>query len=155
MMTRWRRTTACERAAHWISLSLDNELGTLERAALARHLGRCDRCRETSAELGALTSLIRAEPQIEPPRPVDIVVPAWARGRTRAALQAAIVALAAAGAIFAGAAGLSQSGSVGSLGLPNADEQRLMAQEHVRIEPVVFLVAPEPSASSFASRALL
>ena len=30
-MGRWRRTTACERAAQWISLELDGELGELER----------------------------------------------------------------------------------------------------------------------------
>ncbi len=53
-MTRWRRTTACERAAQWISLELDGELGRLEQAALARHLRRCDRCLASSEEIGAL-----------------------------------------------------------------------------------------------------
>ena len=37
-MTRWRRTTACERGAQWISLDLDGELSRLEQTALARHL---------------------------------------------------------------------------------------------------------------------
>ena len=53
-MMRWRRTTACERAAQWISLDLDDELGRLERAALARHLGRCAGCRAASAEIGGV-----------------------------------------------------------------------------------------------------
>ena len=71
-MTRWRRTTACERAAQWISLDLDGELGRLEQAALARHLRRCDRCRASSAEIGGFTALLREAPPVEPARAIVV-----------------------------------------------------------------------------------
>ncbi len=97
-MTRWRRTTPCERAAQWISLDLDGELGRLEQAALARHLRRCDRCRRPSARLaGSPLSCGSAAGRAR--RPVAVVTPAWARRRARSAAargRARSIALAAA-----------------------------------------------------------
>ncbi|MGZ4382720.1 MAG: zf-HC2 domain-containing protein, partial [Gaiellaceae bacterium] len=65
-MMGWRRTTACERAAQWISLGLDGELSPLEAAALSRHLERCARCKSLSAELAGLTALMREAPLVLP-----------------------------------------------------------------------------------------
>ena len=62
----WRRATACERAAEWISLELDGELGFLERSVLHRHLARCEDCRSAGAAIDAFTQAIRAEPELEP-----------------------------------------------------------------------------------------
>src|SRR6516165_8534523 len=95
-MTRWRRTTACERAAQWISLDLDGELGRLEQAALARHLRRCDRCRSSSSEIGMFTSFLRDTPPVEPTRAVVVVTPEWARRRTRARIRGGVLAMAVA-----------------------------------------------------------
>ena len=52
-MMRWRRTTACERAAQWISLGLDGELRARDRAALDRHLERVRRAAARSARRSA------------------------------------------------------------------------------------------------------
>ena len=95
-MTRWRRTTACERAAQWISLELDGELGRLDEAALARHIRRCDRCQSSSLEIGAFTGLLREEPPVAPSRAVVVVTPAWAKRRARATIRGGALALIAA-----------------------------------------------------------
>jgi len=150
---RWRRTMTCDRAAQWISLELDGELTELERAGLARHLDRCENCRRTSAELGSFTRLIRAAPLVELSAPVAVVGP-----RARARRGAAVAALAASAAVAAVLVGLPHTGpnpSTGALGFRDAQQQRRFAQEHVRTELAVFLVAPTAAPSSFASRALL
>ena len=154
-MTRWRRTTACERAAQWISLDLDGELGRLEQAALVRHLRRCDRCRSSSGEIGGFTTLLRAEPPVEPSRAIVVPTPAWARRRAKATLRGGALALATAVAIFAGIAltqGTSTPGS--SLGFTDPGQQIQFAREHVLNEPTLFMVEA-PAAHSFADRALL
>jgi hypothetical protein len=66
-MASWRRTTACERAGQWISLDLDGVLGRLERDGLARHLGRCDRCRSLAGEIRGFTELLREAPAVGRP----------------------------------------------------------------------------------------
>jgi predicted anti-sigma-YlaC factor YlaD len=153
-MIRWRKTTACERASQWISLDLDGELTELERAALARHLERCDGCRAASDEIGGFTSLLREAPLVGLARPA--VVDSPGRARFRATRRAAVVALAAAAAVVASLMALPNSSttSASSLGFRNAQDQRRFAQEHVRIEPTVFFVAYVVPAPSFASRAL-
>jgi len=152
-MIRWRRTTACERAAQWISLDLDGELTGLERAALARHLERCDGCRLASAEIGGFTSLLREAPLVALARPVAVA--SAGRARLRATRRAAVVAVAATVAVVAGLTVLpSSSTSVSSLGFRNAQDQRRFAREHVRTEPTVFYVAYVVPPHSFASRAL-
>lgn len=156
-MTRWRRTTACERAAQWVSLDLDGELSRVESAALARHLRRCESCRSSSAELGAITSLLRGAPPVEPARAVVLPAPAWAARKARATLRGGALALAVAGAVFFAVSQFSsptaQSGS--SLDFSSIAAQRAFARDHVRSEPTVYVIANAPSAPSFASRALL
>ncbi len=156
-MTRWRRTTACERAAQWISLEVDGELGRLEQAALARHLRRCDGCLSSSIEIGAVTELLREEKPIEPSRPVVVVTPAWARRRARATLRGGALALAAALAVMAAVAVMPRSGGdpPSTIGFSDAQQQQAFARDHVQGEPTVFVVAEPPSAPSFAARALL
>jgi predicted anti-sigma-YlaC factor YlaD len=155
-MTRWRRTTACERAAQWISLDLDGELGRLEQAALVRHLHRCDRCRASSFEIGGFTGLLRAAPPVEPARAIVVPTPAWAKRRARATLRGGALALAAAAAIFAAMTALSTESTEGgsSLGFGGETEQIVFAREHVLNEPTLFAVEVPP-AHSFADRALL
>jgi predicted anti-sigma-YlaC factor YlaD len=68
----WRRTTACERARRWLSLSLDGETSDLEAAALDRHLERCPTCAGFAAELGGFTELLRSVPLAEPRRSLSL-----------------------------------------------------------------------------------
>ena len=153
-MIRWRRTTACERATQWISLDLDGELIELERAALARHLERCDGCRAASAEIGGFTSLLREAPLAELARPVAGDSPG--RARLRATRRAAVVAVAATASIVAGLTTLPRSDnpSASALSFRNVQDQRRFGQEHVQLEPTVVFVAYVVPAPSFASRAL-
>jgi predicted anti-sigma-YlaC factor YlaD len=156
-MSRWRRTTACERAAQWISLDLDGELGRLDQAALARHLRRCDRCRASSTEIGAFTTLLREAPAVEPARRVEVVTPAWAKRRARATLRGGALALA--GLVAAGAAVAVIPHSAGppssSIGLEGTKAQEVFVRDHVRAEPTLFVVADTPPTPSFGARALL
>jgi len=106
------------------------------------------------AELGTFTRLIRAAPLVALSAPVAVVGP-----RVRARRGAAVAVLAASAAVAAVLVGLPDTGgkpSSGALGFRDAQQQRRFAQEHVRTELAVFLVAPTAApASSFASRALL
>lgn len=155
-MTRWRRTTACERAAQWISLDLDGELGRLEQAALARHLRRCDRCRATNSEIGTFTTLLRDAPPVEPSRAVVVVTPAWARRRARAKVRGGILALAVAtaGAFAVAFLPRSESTPPSSIGFSGTQQQQF-ARDHARSEPTLFVVAETSPPPSLAPRPLL
>jgi predicted anti-sigma-YlaC factor YlaD len=156
-MTRWRRTTACERAAQWASLDLDGELSRLEAAALARHLRRCGSCRASSAEIGEFTSLLRDSPRIEPARAIVVPTPAWAKRKARATLRGGALALAVGASIFLGVSQLSPPAATGggSLDFSGTAAQQAFARDHVLSEPTVYVVANAPTAPSFAARALL
>jgi hypothetical protein len=156
-MTRWRRTTACERAAQWISLELDGELGRLEQAALARHLRRCDRCRVTSAEIGSFTTLLRDDPPIDPARVIVVPTPAWARRRARAKVRGGVLALTAAlGAAFAVVTlPHSESAPPSSIGFSGAQQQKAFARDHALSEPTLFVVAEDSLPPSLTDRPLL
>jgi predicted anti-sigma-YlaC factor YlaD len=156
-MTRWRRTKACERAAQWISLELDGELGRLEQAALARHLRRCEQCLSSSADIGMFTGLLRQEPPIEPARAVVVVTPSWARRRAKATIRGGALALTAACAAVLAVAVLPHSGSEppSTIGFTGTEQQQAFARDHVNAEPTLFVVADTPTAPSFAARALL
>lgn len=145
---------ACEWAVRWISLDLDAEISELERAALARHLERCDGCRAASVEIRGFTTLLREATLTEPATPPVVSSPAGTRyGVTR---QRAAVAVAAAVAVVAGLMSFPgfMTTAVSSHALLNAKEQRQLAREHVRIEPTLFLAADAPPPLSFAARAL-
>jgi ferric-dicitrate binding protein FerR (iron transport regulator) len=154
-MTRWRRTTACERAAQWISLDLDGELGRLEQAALARHLGRCDRCRAARTEYLGFTSLIREASPVEPQRLVTI--PPSPRAVRRTTLRGLAVSVALAAVVFGAFKAVPHSSGhpVSSLSFDSRAQQRAYAREHVRIEPTFFNATPAPTATPFAGRVLL
>ena len=156
-MTRWRRTTACERAAQWMSLDLDGELGRLEQAALARHLRRCERCRAANSEIGTFTSFLREAPPIEPSRAVVVVTPAWAvKRRARAKIRGGILALAVATAGAFAVAVLPQSESTppSSIGFSGTQQQEF-ARDHALSEPTLFVVAETSPPPSLAPRPLL
>src|SRR6266851_5159367 len=131
-MMLWRRAAACDRAAQWISLELDDELTVLERAALARHLQRCDLCRATRVEIGILTNLLREAPAAELTRPILVASPRGARRRVARPIAAA--ALAAAVAVATGITLLPGSGtpSRDALSFGSAQQQSRFGQEHVR-----------------------
>lgn len=153
-MTRWRRTTSCERAAQWISLDLDGELGRLEQTALTRHLGRCEHCRQRSVEIQGFTGLLRAAPLLEPQR--RFAVPRSTRATRRTTFRGAAIALVAAAAVFGGFSALPQSGTpVSALSFGGPKQQREFAREHVRIEPLPFGTEQGLSGSPFVARALL
>jgi anti-sigma factor RsiW len=157
MGMRWWRTSACERAAQWISLDLDGELSQLERAALGRHLSDCARCRELGADVRAFTTLMREAPLVELGRPVEL--PPARRARTRTAKRvaaslafAALTAVAVAGAAFYPSGGTSPNSA---LAFRNAQEQQRFANlETQRLEPAVFVPA-KPTVQSFAPRVLV
>jgi ferric-dicitrate binding protein FerR (iron transport regulator) len=155
-MTRWRRTTACERATQWISLELDGELSRLEQAALARHLRRCDRCRSANTDIGRFTSLLRAAPPVEPARAVVVVTPPWARRRTRAKIRGGVFALAVAIAGLLSVGVLPHSGGEppSTIGFSGA-EQHVFARDHAENEPTLFVVAESTPPPSLAGRPLL
>ena len=155
-MTRWRRTTLCERAAQWISLDLDGELGRLEQAALTRQRSQRRRCRATSAEIGGFTALVRQAPPVDPARAVVVTTPAWARRRGRTTLRGGVLVIAVAAAIFASLTAFSSSpGQPGTFGFANEAQQITFAREHVNNEPIVYVQDETPTPHSFADRALL
>jgi predicted anti-sigma-YlaC factor YlaD len=155
-MTRWRRTTACERAAQWISLELDGELGRLEQAALDRHLRRCDRCRATTGQMGAFTLLLREAPLLGPARAVVVEPPVWARRRARAALRGSVLALAAAVAGIFSIGVLPHSGRTPPSSVEVSwKQQQVVARDHARSEPRLFVVADEAPAPSLSVHPLL
>jgi anti-sigma factor RsiW len=154
---RWWRTSACERAAQWISLDLDGELSQLERAALGRHLDGCPRCREIGADVRAFTTLLREAPLAELYRPVELPAARRARARTvrrvGASLAFAMVtAFAVAGAVLFPSGGASPHSA---FAFRNAQEQQRFANmETQRLEPAVFAV-DQPTVQSFAPRVLV
>jgi anti-sigma factor RsiW len=52
----------CDRARQWASLELDGELSSFERALLENHLEGCPLCAEFHAEIGGMTTALRAAP---------------------------------------------------------------------------------------------
>jgi predicted anti-sigma-YlaC factor YlaD len=58
----------CERARHWASLRLDEELSTVEVALLERHLGSCQACRTFEAGIRSAAGLLREAPAELPAR---------------------------------------------------------------------------------------
>jgi predicted anti-sigma-YlaC factor YlaD len=53
---------ACDRARHWVSLELDDELSELESARLSAHVEGCAACRAFEADTRALTQRLRSAP---------------------------------------------------------------------------------------------
>jgi predicted anti-sigma-YlaC factor YlaD len=156
-MTRWRRTTACERAAQWISLELDGELSRIEQAALARHLRRCHRCKSTSTEIGMFTSLLRDSPAVEPARAVIVATPPWAKRRARAKIRGGVLALVVAigGMVSVAVAPHSGGEPPSTIGFSGAVQQRGFARDHAENEPTLFVVAENSPPPSLATRPLL
>jgi anti-sigma factor RsiW len=141
-MIGWKRTTACERAAQWISLDLDGELSPLETAALGRHLERCSRCESLSAELTGLTALLREAPLV-PPDGDDFVLHA-SRPRARVARRVSVVVALAAGvaAVIALLSTSSPSGLLGpsqsALAFSNKHEQiAFVHNKYLQMEPLL------------------
>jgi predicted anti-sigma-YlaC factor YlaD len=129
--------TACERAQQWLSLELDGELSELERVALTRHLEWCASCREAAARMAGLTSLLRAEPLLEPTARAAV---AARPGRTRRAKQAAALALAAVVGTVVGGLVLPVSGGPSKSALSFSDraqQVRFVRAQRLR-EPVLY-----------------
>jgi anti-sigma factor RsiW len=157
-MTRWRRTTACERAAQWISLELDGELGRLEQAAVAGHLRRCQRCRDWSAATAAFTTLIRDAPALGPERAPVAVTPPWVRKRRRNAWRGGAIAT----CLLAAVAGAMIRFPSSRMDHPNGlfvfatpKQQRLYVRAHILNEPALYMPDPLRPAESYALRPLL
>ena len=136
-MAPWRRRTACDRAALWISLELDGEISELERAALAAHLGGCAECSSARAEIAGFTRLLRDAP-LEAPllagAALTLLPPRVQRVR-----RAAVFALAAAIATSVTFLALSKPPTAAPpVGLASATlAQRLQYAnaEHARVDP--------------------
>jgi anti-sigma factor RsiW len=142
-MSRWWRTSTCERTNQWISLDLDGELSQLEQAALARHLRSCARCQAVSTQFSSFTRLLREAPLIELEREPAYAAPDRIRARVarRAGFSLAFVSLAAA-AVFGGLVLSGSSGGLGSaLAFQSVEQQQHFADIEVRrLEPAVFVV---------------
>ncbi len=155
-MGRWSRTTPCERAACWVSLSLDDELSELELAALTRHLETCARCTELAHGFASFTTLLREAP-VEPSMlPVAVVAPVASRRRVRRALVAASICAALAGtaAVLLPEAAPGPKPQAASL-VSSAQLSRFVRAEHARIvvaTPSSRVVTPRPP--QFGARAL-
>jgi predicted anti-sigma-YlaC factor YlaD len=109
----------CERARQWASLELDGELSSFERALLDAHVGGCASCNEFRAEIGGLTTALRAAPQ---ERFEGVVVSrARRRVRMRLAPAAAAMAVAAVGLGSLVASSSLRSGSVDRLASAGID----------------------------------
>lgn len=158
-MVQWRSKPVCERAAQWISLELDGELSEFERAALSRHLRRCEECSRARDGIAGFTRVIRDTP-IVPVATLDQPIASPARRPRRSRRVAAACVLAAALGSTAAAILLPQSGPAqSSLALASATPSqrlRFAAAEHARIDPrLPTLTAPAPAPSPFAIRALI
>lgn len=153
-MGRWWKTSACDRAAQWISLELDAELSQLEQAALDRHRAGCASCRALSADVTSFTTLLREAPLVELQRPLAAEGRRHARNRVT---RRAAVSLALAGAAAAAVLGfvLPVPGtSQAALAFQSVQQQKRFAHvETRRLEPAVFIV-PQPPVQSFAARVL-
>jgi ferric-dicitrate binding protein FerR (iron transport regulator) len=155
-MPPWRRTSACERAAHWISLRLDNELSELEGVVLDRHVGQCARCQAVSGELTAITHLLREAPLVELERePVVMSRRRATRKRIGGMGVAAALASAAAAAVA-----LLVSGSVANETQSSAfvfrsvqEQVRFVHHEQAKMEPVEY-VPVVSVAARYAARSL-
>ena len=82
----------CDRARQWASLELDGELSSFERALLKNHVAACPSCAEFRAEIGGLTTALRAAPY----EPFEGVVLGRVRRRVRLRLAPAAAAMAVA-----------------------------------------------------------
>ena len=156
-MGRWRRTTACERAAQWISLELDGELSEIEGAALGRHVDHCLACAASRTELGGFTRVVRAVAPVSPREPVTVAMPRALRKQLvrRGAISVLVATTIAAGA---GLFTLQQSPPVtasSTLGLATQQQRmEFAAVEGVRAEPQSLTATASPPAP-FAARVLL
>jgi len=82
----------CDRARQWASLELDGELSSFERALLANHVAGCPSCADFRAEIGGLTTALRAAPY----EPFEGLVLGRIRRRMRLRLAPAAAAMAVA-----------------------------------------------------------
>jgi len=85
----------CDRARQWASLELDGELSGFERALLENHVAGCPSCAAFRAEIGGVTTALRAAPY----EPFEGIVLGRIRRRVglRLAPAAAAMAVAAVG----------------------------------------------------------
>jgi anti-sigma factor RsiW len=113
---------ACDRVRGQLSLELDGELSQLERAMVAAHLERCDRCRAFRDGVVAITGALREAPleRLEH----AVILPSRSRSRRRARFATAQVAAAAASIAVALGFGLNASGVVDSAGLDSRSTTR-------------------------------
>jgi predicted anti-sigma-YlaC factor YlaD len=87
----------CRRARELVSLSLDGELGSLERRRLERHMRECVVCRRRGAEMEAITLMLRCAP-LERPSLSFLTHRSRRLHLLRAGAVAAVLAVAALGA---------------------------------------------------------
>jgi predicted anti-sigma-YlaC factor YlaD len=101
----------CRAARELVSLSLDGELGALERRRLDRHLSDCAACRLYGARVEAITSALRTAPLERP----SIRIPPyfyWRRRLLRMGIPATALAAVMLGLVFLQGSGVGVAGSV-------------------------------------------
>jgi ferric-dicitrate binding protein FerR (iron transport regulator) len=130
----------CDRARHWTSLRLDDELSPLEAKLLDRHLEACDDCRLFAEDVRWATDVLRLTPQERPARRITLPAPARRRA-TGHRLSAAAAAALAVGALLGA---LVESPS--SQGPPDGPtEVSLLDRDELRDLPRTRLLEPQPA----------
>jgi predicted anti-sigma-YlaC factor YlaD len=122
----------CDRARRAASAAVDGELSELETVFLDAHLGECAECEAFAAELGSLTSVLRAS--APEPLPHALVLhrpPRRARSLSLAVAVGAAALTGALGFVFGEAlspAGGGSAGSSAAISLPQASSVSLAAR---------------------------
>jgi predicted anti-sigma-YlaC factor YlaD len=114
---------ACAEALSLLSLSLDEELGPLERHKLERHLAECPDCRRRSAGVEAVTRMLR---ELSPEAPSTLTLPRLPRRRrlARSGFPAAAAIVASLGLVaLQGSVDVNRSSTSSTVEVSNATWQ--------------------------------
>ena len=133
----------CDRARHWTSLRLDDELSPLETELLDRHLEVCDACRLFAEDVRWATDVLRLTPQERPSRRITLPAPARRRvtgHRLSAAAAAALAVGALLGAVAERPSSQEPADGPTEVSLLDRDELRDLPRTRL-LEP-----APDPTA---------
>lgn len=144
-----RTPCKCDQARQWLTLELDGELSSFERALFEAHAASCSACASYAEHIRSFTTALRSAPLEALAHP--IALPSSRRRGLRA--PQVLAAAAAAIAVTVGAVALSDSVDDGSLGdrvtpvrgIPVDEEiDRLRWRQLETMEERLALTRPKP-----------